>query len=110
MITCTVLNDFLIPGFRLENLPLQYLYAMVFALEEINHSTTLLPGVKLGYHIHDSCALHPWATQATLSLVGGDSNSCDSAATPLHSAKYGDGIREWRGTKSGLYGPYTNHC
>uniref|UniRef100_A0A3B4YJR6 Olfactory receptor C family, r1 n=1 Tax=Seriola lalandi dorsalis TaxID=1841481 RepID=A0A3B4YJR6_SERLL len=39
----------------LENLPLQYVYAMVFALEEINHSTTLLPGVKLGYHIHDSC-------------------------------------------------------
>ncbi|RCU34448.1 hypothetical protein DVA81_19640, partial [Acinetobacter baumannii] len=37
---------------------------MVFALEEINHSTTLLPGVKLGYHIRDSCALHPWAMQA----------------------------------------------
>ncbi|XP_023287293.1 extracellular calcium-sensing receptor-like [Seriola lalandi dorsalis] len=61
----------------LENLPLQYVYAMVFALEEINHSTTLLPGVKLGYHIHDSCAIPLWALQATLSLVGGDSTSCD---------------------------------
>ncbi|XP_069569064.1 extracellular calcium-sensing receptor-like [Brachyistius frenatus] len=61
----------------LQNLPLQYIYAMVFAFEEINHSTTLLPGVKLGYHIRDSCALPPWAIQAALSLVGGDSTSCD---------------------------------
>ncbi|XP_069390808.1 extracellular calcium-sensing receptor-like [Paralichthys olivaceus] len=62
---------------RLEALPLQYIYAMVFALEEINHSTTLLPGVKLGYHIHDSCALPLWALRTALSLVGGDSSSCD---------------------------------
>uniref|UniRef100_A0A3B4ZV28 Extracellular calcium-sensing receptor-like n=1 Tax=Stegastes partitus TaxID=144197 RepID=A0A3B4ZV28_9TELE len=68
------------PCTGLQNLPLQYIYAMVFALEEINHSTTLLPGVKLGYHIRDSCALPPWAIQATLSLVGGDSSSCNTAA------------------------------
>ncbi|XP_034403847.1 extracellular calcium-sensing receptor-like [Cyclopterus lumpus] len=48
---------------------------MVFAVEEINHSATLLPGVKLGYHIRDSCGLPPWAMQAALSLVGGDSAS-----------------------------------
>uniref|UniRef100_A0A3Q1EDJ4 Olfactory receptor C family, r1 n=1 Tax=Acanthochromis polyacanthus TaxID=80966 RepID=A0A3Q1EDJ4_9TELE len=64
------------PCSGLQNLPLQYIYAMVFALEEINHSTALLPGVKLGYHIHDSCALPPWAIHAALSLVGGDSSSC----------------------------------
>nr|XP_020478066.1 extracellular calcium-sensing receptor-like [Monopterus albus] len=61
----------------LENLPLQYVYAMVFALEEINHSTTLLPGVKLGYRIHDSCAFPLWAVQAALSLAAGNSTSCD---------------------------------
>ncbi|XP_029963976.1 extracellular calcium-sensing receptor-like [Salarias fasciatus] len=55
---------------------------MVFAVEEINRSKTLLPGVKLGYHIRDSCALPPWAIQAALSLVGGDSISCDAAALP----------------------------
>uniref|UniRef100_A0A3B4ZGG7 Extracellular calcium-sensing receptor-like n=1 Tax=Stegastes partitus TaxID=144197 RepID=A0A3B4ZGG7_9TELE len=71
------------PCTGLQNLPLQYIYAMVFALEEINHSTTLLPGVKLGYHIRDSCALPPWAIQATLSLVGGDSSSCNTAPIPL---------------------------
>ncbi|XP_068173687.1 extracellular calcium-sensing receptor-like [Antennarius striatus] len=58
----------------LENLPLQYVYAMVFAIEEINNSTALLPDVKLGYHIHDSCALPSWAMQAVLSVVGGDSD------------------------------------
>ncbi|XP_071353440.1 extracellular calcium-sensing receptor-like [Trachinotus anak] len=81
----------------LENLPLQYVYAMVFALEEINHSTTLLPGVKLGYHIHDSCAIPLWALQAALSLVGGDSTSCNSAALPDYSAGYGDEIGQRRG-------------
>ncbi|KAK2847384.1 hypothetical protein Q5P01_010383 [Channa striata] len=65
------------PCTGLQNLPMQYVYAMVFALEEINHSKTLLPGVKLGYRIHDSCALPLWAIQAALSLVGGDSTSCD---------------------------------
>uniref|UniRef100_A0A3Q3MFH6 Olfactory receptor C family, r1 n=1 Tax=Mastacembelus armatus TaxID=205130 RepID=A0A3Q3MFH6_9TELE len=55
---------------------LLYVYAMVFALEEINHSTMLLPGVKLGYHIYDSCAFPLWAVQAALSLVGGNSSSC----------------------------------
>lgn len=72
---------------RLENLPLQYVYAMVFAVEEINHSPALLPGVKLGYHIRDSCALHPWTTQAALSLVGGDSTSCIFETPTNYSAE-----------------------
>ncbi|XP_073342381.1 extracellular calcium-sensing receptor-like [Pagrus major] len=61
-----------------ERVPLQYIYAAVFAVEEINNSTMLLPGVKLGYHIFDSCGRPPWALQAALSLVGGDSTSCNS--------------------------------
>ncbi|CAG6001772.1 unnamed protein product [Menidia menidia] len=64
------------PCTGLQNLPLQYIYAMVFALEEINHSSTLLPGLKLGYRIHDSCALPAWALQAALSLVGGGASTC----------------------------------
>ncbi|XP_054461970.1 extracellular calcium-sensing receptor-like [Anoplopoma fimbria] len=96
-------NDFIqLPYYKpctgLQNLPLQYIYAMVFALEEINHSTTLLPGVKLGYHILDSCALPPLAIQAALSLVGGDSASCNSTALPDYSAE--EGIRERRGDQT----------
>lgn len=80
----------------MENLPLQYIYAMVFAVEEINHSATLLPGVKLGYHIHDSCGLPTWAMLAALSLVGGDSASCNLTTLLDYSA--GEGIRKKRGT------------
>ncbi|XP_075330713.1 olfactory receptor CR1 [Odontesthes bonariensis] len=79
------------PCTGLQNLPLQYIYAMVFALEEINHSSTLLPGLKLGYHIHDSCALPAWALQAALSLVGGDTSTCKTAAG------YEEEIRQKRG-------------
>uniref|UniRef100_A0A3Q2UWB3 Extracellular calcium-sensing receptor-like n=1 Tax=Haplochromis burtoni TaxID=8153 RepID=A0A3Q2UWB3_HAPBU len=56
------------PCTGLEYVPLQYIYAMVFALEEINHSTMLLPGIKLGYHIFDSCGRPPWALQSGLFL------------------------------------------
>lgn len=55
---------------------------MVFALEEINRSPTLLPGVKLGFHIRDSCALPTWAMRAAMPLVGGESAVCNSEAPP----------------------------
>ncbi len=45
--------------------------AMVFAIEEINNSTELLPGIKLGYQIHDSCASVPLAVHATFQLSNG---------------------------------------
>ncbi|KAM3875406.1 extracellular calcium-sensing receptor-like [Diretmus argenteus] len=45
--------------------------AMVFAIEEINNSTELLPGVRLGYRIHDSCASVPVAVQAAFQLTNG---------------------------------------
>ncbi|XP_077578133.1 extracellular calcium-sensing receptor-like [Stigmatopora nigra] len=57
---------------------------MVFAVEEINRNPRLLPGVRLGYHIRDSCAMHPWATQAALLLVSGDSSTCNLKATPVN--------------------------
>ncbi|KAM9359548.1 extracellular calcium-sensing receptor-like [Symphorus nematophorus] len=47
----------------LDSEPLKYTYAMVFAVEEINRNSTLLPGVKLGYRILDRCSGYPWALQ-----------------------------------------------
>ena len=44
---------------------------MVFAIEEINNSTELLPGIKLGYQIHDSCASAPLAMHVTFQLSNG---------------------------------------
>uniref|UniRef100_A0A4W6FBT3 Olfactory receptor C family, r1 n=1 Tax=Lates calcarifer TaxID=8187 RepID=A0A4W6FBT3_LATCA len=56
---------------------LKYMYVMAFAVEEINRNSTLLPGVKLGYRIFDSCSRYPWALQHALLLVGGDTQSCN---------------------------------
>lgn len=42
---------------------------MVFAVEEINRNSSLLPGVKLGYRIMDSCDDVHTSLQALLSLV-----------------------------------------
>nr|XP_020509496.1 extracellular calcium-sensing receptor-like [Labrus bergylta] len=62
----------------LELEPLKYSYAMVFAVEEINRNNTLLPGVKLGYRILDSCSLYPWALQGGLPvpmIIGAESST-----------------------------------
>lgn len=96
------ISFFLSCAISLQNLPLQYIYAMVFALEEINHSTTLLPGVKLGYRIHDSCAIPLWAIQAALSLVGGDSSSCNFTASAVSEEETG-------GTPGNESGPHVQH-
>ncbi|KAG2463186.1 CASR protein, partial [Polypterus senegalus] len=42
---------------------------MIFAIEEINNNTHLLPGVSLGYKLYDACGSVPLAIQAALALV-----------------------------------------
>ncbi|XP_053356728.1 extracellular calcium-sensing receptor-like [Clarias gariepinus] len=51
---------------------------MLFAIEEINNRTDILPGVKLGYKIYDSCESVEITTRASLFLVNGNGkkNSC----------------------------------
>ncbi|KAF7653756.1 hypothetical protein LDENG_00079000 [Lucifuga dentata] len=66
------------------------MYAMMFAVEEINLNTTLLPGVRLGYRILDSCGQHPWATQGALSMVGRESTSCNLTNPASYSDIYGE--------------------
>ncbi|XP_070825795.1 extracellular calcium-sensing receptor-like [Chaetodon trifascialis] len=50
---------------------LRFSRAMIFAIEEINNSTELLPGIKLGYQIHDSCASVPVVAHAAFQLSNG---------------------------------------
>uniref|UniRef100_A0A8C5C2H2 Olfactory receptor C family, r1 n=1 Tax=Gadus morhua TaxID=8049 RepID=A0A8C5C2H2_GADMO len=58
--------------------PLMSMYAMEFALEEINSNPSLLPGVRLSHRILDSCGRHPWALLGAFSLVGGDRSTCNT--------------------------------
>ncbi|KAK1900191.1 Extracellular calcium-sensing receptor [Dissostichus eleginoides] len=50
---------------------LRFSRAMVFAIEQINNSTKLLPGIKLGYEIYDSCASVSVAVNVAFQLSGG---------------------------------------
>ncbi|XP_054599265.2 extracellular calcium-sensing receptor [Nothobranchius furzeri] len=47
---------------------LRFSRTMIFAIEEINNSTELLPGIRLGYQIYDSCASVPVAVHVAFQL------------------------------------------
>ncbi|KAL3991815.1 hypothetical protein ACER0C_011440 [Sarotherodon galilaeus] len=51
---------------------LQFAQAMLFAIEEINNSTDLLPGVSLGYKIYDNCGSVARSAGVTLALANGN--------------------------------------
>ncbi|XP_051254244.1 extracellular calcium-sensing receptor-like [Dicentrarchus labrax] len=50
----------------------QYVQAMFFAIEEINNSTDLLPGITLGYKIYDACASIARGVRVALALANGN--------------------------------------
>ncbi|XP_058846295.1 extracellular calcium-sensing receptor-like [Acipenser ruthenus] len=65
----------------------QFAQSMIFAIEEINNSSELLPTVSLGYKIYDDCSSTPMAVRAALTLVNGqeegtDLNSCKQSTVP----------------------------
>ncbi|XP_033894747.3 extracellular calcium-sensing receptor-like [Acipenser ruthenus] len=64
----------------------QFAQTMIFAIEEINNSSELLPGVSLGYKLYDDCSSIPLAIRAALALVNGqeeitDLKSCTKQST-----------------------------
>ncbi|XP_058846297.1 extracellular calcium-sensing receptor-like isoform X2 [Acipenser ruthenus] len=47
----------------------QFAQTMIFATEEINNRTDILPGISLGYKIYDDCSTIPLAIRAGMALV-----------------------------------------
>lgn len=45
---------------------------LIFAIEEINNSSVLLPGVSLGYKIFDTCGSAYEGTRTAMELVNGN--------------------------------------
>nr|XP_020444209.1 extracellular calcium-sensing receptor-like [Monopterus albus] len=60
---------------------LQFAQAMIFAIEEINKSTDLLPGISLGYKMYDGCGSIATSVRTILALVNG--NEVESASTEV---------------------------
>uniref|UniRef100_A0A674NM61 G-protein coupled receptors family 3 profile domain-containing protein n=1 Tax=Takifugu rubripes TaxID=31033 RepID=A0A674NM61_TAKRU len=50
----------------------QFAQAMLFAIDEINNSTNLLPGILLGYKIYDACASIARSVRVALALANGN--------------------------------------
>ncbi|KAJ3591111.1 hypothetical protein NHX12_009058 [Muraenolepis orangiensis] len=66
---------------------LRFARAMVFAIEEINNSSDLLPGITLGYQIHDSCASVPVAVQLAFQFANGLQQLYDSKKGCVRSGR-----------------------
>ncbi|XP_027017489.2 extracellular calcium-sensing receptor-like [Tachysurus fulvidraco] len=56
---------------------------MMFAIEEINNRSDILPGINLGYKIYDTCGSVEMTTRAALSLVNGYGEN----TTSVHCSK-----------------------
>ncbi|XP_053479638.1 extracellular calcium-sensing receptor-like [Ictalurus furcatus] len=53
----------------------QYSQSLIFAIEEINNSSSLLPGISLGYKIYDTCSSASLGVKVAMALVNGNENS-----------------------------------
>ncbi|XP_017564491.1 extracellular calcium-sensing receptor-like [Pygocentrus nattereri] len=53
----------------------QFSQSLIFAIEEINNSSSLLPGVTLGYRLYDTCSSTAMGVRMAMALVNGNENS-----------------------------------
>lgn len=62
-----------------EDRGIQRLEAMLFAIDEINRDSYLLPGIKLGVHILDTCSRDTYALEQSLEFVRASLTKVDEA-------------------------------
>ncbi|XP_047248174.1 extracellular calcium-sensing receptor-like [Girardinichthys multiradiatus] len=67
---------------------IQFAQTMLYAIEEINNRTDLLPGISLGYSIYDTCGSIPRSIKVALALNNGNEslslNSDKPCTKPVH--------------------------
>ncbi|KAK2847366.1 hypothetical protein Q5P01_010365 [Channa striata] len=60
----------------------QFAQAMIFAIEEINNSTELLPGISLGYKMYDTCGSVSRSVRVALALANDNEVVSAESETP----------------------------
>ncbi|XDV29331.1 hypothetical protein PO909_032468 [Leuciscus waleckii] len=78
LLSCSSVN---LRGFRMAQ-------TMIFAIEEINQSESLLPNVSIGYRIYDSCGSRLSSMSATMALMNGPESSVGdrcNGQSPIHA-------------------------
>uniref|UniRef100_A0A3B3ICD0 Olfactory receptor C family, j1 n=2 Tax=Oryzias latipes TaxID=8090 RepID=A0A3B3ICD0_ORYLA len=66
----------------------QFAQTMLFAIEEINNSTELLPGITLGYKVYDTCGSIARSVKVALNLASGsDTKTVMSKASCIKPAQ-----------------------
>lgn len=74
--------------FRINLREFRFAQTMIFAIEEINNSSFLLPNISIGYKIFDTCGLTLPSTRAMMGLINGKTNASDqgcSRRTSVHA-------------------------
>ncbi|XP_061575484.1 extracellular calcium-sensing receptor-like [Cololabis saira] len=65
----------------------RYTQVMIFAIDEINRSTFLLPNISIGYRIYDNCGSTLTSMYAVMALLNGDErtleNNCSGQSSVL---------------------------
>ncbi|XP_054599266.2 extracellular calcium-sensing receptor-like [Nothobranchius furzeri] len=88
----------------------RYSRAMIFAIEEINNSTELLPGIKLGYEMYDSCNSVTSAVPVALQLSNGQDpefyKGSNCSLTGMVVAVVGDSGSTPSISMSRIFGPF----
>ncbi|XP_042153623.1 extracellular calcium-sensing receptor-like isoform X2 [Oncorhynchus tshawytscha] len=66
----------------------RFAQTMIFAIEEINNSDTLLPNVSIGYRIYDNCGSTLYSMRAAMALMNGQERTVGKACfgqTAVHA-------------------------